>query len=350
MALSRPALGTAPRGNDVGDPVTLTALSSCSPRGFLGRVHGCFTPSPLEVLVSLAIPVCLPPRHPHALLAGRCPTGKGLGSWVPTWRARPPVGPASPLPSVQPTQAGQPSQHRLPTRAALIQSRVTPERGRAGSPMKSGLEVAAPCDLPGSRRHTHFLGGGWAGAQGPKPSQTSFHLGSESAPPLPAVASFVHSASPDTEGVLSCRPPMQGSPGSPPLDSVPAKPREAGRAQPAPAPTPTARRFPVLEPSPLALGTDHVLPVMGGSGSRAREQSREPSAPPSIPGLLRRPPSLATQGPGAGQEQGQREPVGQLCRGVLRLTSAGFGFPSLEAQGLEAQVSRRHPPLLWCWQ
>lgn len=55
---------------------------------FLGRIRGCLMPSPLGVLASLSVSVCLPSRHPHPLLAGRCPTGKGLRSWVPTWCAR----------------------------------------------------------------------------------------------------------------------------------------------------------------------------------------------------------------------------------------------------------------------
>lgn len=87
----------------LGDPVTLTALSSCSPRGFPWPHPWLFyAVSPWGLGVSLR--PCLPPlQAPPPSPRRQVPHREGpqiLGTHL---ACPPAVGPASPLPSVQPT-------------------------------------------------------------------------------------------------------------------------------------------------------------------------------------------------------------------------------------------------------
>lgn len=99
---------------------------------------------------------------------------------------------------------------------------------------------------------------------------------------------------------------------------------------------------------PWACG--HVLPLMGGLGSRASEQEWDPCF--SIAAFLGSGLSagvLGTRGlrqePGVGGGWDSWGLAAQLSRGGLRLSFPGFRFPSLEARGRRTRFPARHPAL-----
>lgn len=213
--------------------------------------------------------------------------------------------------------------------------------------------MAATSELSGSRRHIHFLppgrrAGATTASPGPKPLQTSFHLDCESARLLPTEASL--GLLPSSRGCPVLQAPSAGLSSGPTLTPILQNPEEQAESSQRRLTHPPLRVLPC--PSHRLWPRACVMCFLPRAGQGAGPASRAGN-----PALLC--PSLACSGghlcwrpggPGAGQEQGRPGLAGQLRRGVLRLTSTGFRFPSLEAQGLEAQVSRRHPPLLWCWQ